>query len=137
MKMSFIKVGVALSVVTATYFAVPMVWKMQSVEKQQRLVALLPEKIRPNHLVDVSTQKVTVYQSQGHKGEAFFSDRQNMAHTARTRVVDNAKGTTTHIDVPMKEEKTSSVLNFSEDNARFQVQARAVQQARVERAIGE
>jgi uncharacterized protein YxeA len=135
--MSFIKIGVALSVVAATYFAVPMVWKMQSVEKQQRLVALLPEKIRPKNVVDVSTQKVTVYQSQGHKGEAVFSDRQNMAHTARTRVVDNAKGTTTHMDVPKKEEKTSSVLNFSEDNARFQAQAQAVQQARVERVIGE
>jgi uncharacterized protein YxeA len=135
--MSFIKIGVALSVVAATYFAVPIVWKMQSVEKQQRLVALLPEKIRPKNVVDVSTQKVTVYQSQGHKGEAVFSDRQNMAHTARTRVVDNAKGTTTHMDVPKKEEKTSSVLNFSEDNARFQAQAQAVQQARVERVIGE
>jgi hypothetical protein len=29
------------------------------------------------------------------------------------------------------------VLNFSEDNARFQAQAQAVQQARVERVIGE
>jgi hypothetical protein len=135
--MSFIKIGIALSVVAATYFAVPIVWKMQSVEKQQRLVALLPEKIRPNNLVDVSTKKITVYESQGHKGEAVFSDRQNMAHTARTRVVDNAKGKATHFDVPKKEEKTSSVLNFSEDNARFQQQARAVQQARVERAIGE
>jgi uncharacterized protein YxeA len=135
--MSFIKIGIALSVVAATYFAVPIVWKMQSVEKQQQLVALLPEKIRPNNLVDVSTQKITVYESQGHKGEAVFSDRQNMAHTARTRVVDNAKGTTTHTDVPKKKEKTSSILDFNEENARFQQQAQALQQARMERAIGE
>jgi hypothetical protein len=60
-----------------------------------------------------------------------------MANTARTRVVDNAKGTTTHIDVPKKEEKSSSVLNFNEENARFQKQAQQIQQARMERAIGE
>lgn len=134
--MSLIKVGVLLVVCAVAVAAVPLVWKMQSVERREQIAALLPEKIRPN-VVDVSTKKMTVYQSQGHRGEVVFSDQQNVAHTARTRVVDNAKGTTMHIDVPKKEEKVSSTLSFSEDNARFQEQARAVQQARMERAIGE
>jgi uncharacterized protein YxeA len=137
MKMSLTKIGITFAVVAGAFVAVPTVWKMQTVDKQEQLVALLPEKIRPNHLVDVSTKKITVYQSQGHKGEAVFLDRQNMAHTARTRVVDNAKGTTTHFDVPKEEEKASPLLNFSEENARFQAQARTVQQARMEKAIGE
>lgn len=135
--MSFIKVGVALLVVTGVFAAVPLVWKMQCVEKHARLVALLPKKIRQNDVVDVSIQKITVYQSQGHKGEAVFSDRQNSANSARTRIVDNAKGTTMHMDVPKKDEKSSPMLNFSEDNARFQQQARVVQQARMERMIEE
>jgi len=135
--MSVMKVGVVLIVVAGAFVAVPLIWKMQSVQKREQITALLPEKIRPNNVVDVSTQKITVYQSQGQKGEAVFSDRQNMANTARTRVVDNAKGTTTHIDVPKKEEKSSSVLNFNEENARFQKQAQQIQQARMERAIGE
>ena len=136
-EMSLIKVGVALCVVAGSYFAVPIVWKMQSVAKQEQIVAWLPEKIRPNNLVDISTKKIMVYQSQGHKGEVAFSDRQNMAHTARTRVVDNAKGTTTHMDMPKKEVNSLSPLNLSEDHAQFQEQARAIQQARMERAIRE
>ncbi|MDE2421875.1 MAG: hypothetical protein KGO49_11940 [Gammaproteobacteria bacterium] len=135
--MSFIKIGVVLVVVAGAFVAVPLIWKMQSVQKREQIAALLPEKLRPHDFVDVSTQKITVYQSQGNKGEAVFSDRQNMANTARTRVVDNAKGTTTHIDVPKKEEKSSSSLNFNEENARFQKQAQQIQQARMERAIGE
>ena len=133
--MSLIKVGVVLVVVGA-FAAVPLVWKMQSVQKREQIAALLPEKIRPN-VVDVSTKKITVYQSQGRRGEAVFSDQQNVAHTARTRVVDNAKGTTTHTEVPKKEEKASSVLNFSVENERFQKQAQKIQQARMEQAIGE
>ena len=135
--MSLTKIGIGFAVVAGAFMAVPMIWKMQSIEKQEQLVAWLPKKIRPNHLVDVSTQKIIVYQSQGHKGEVVFSDRQNMAHTARTRVVDNAKGTTTHRNVPKKEDNASSVLNFSEDHARFQAEARAAQQARMEKARGE
>lgn len=133
--MSLIKVGVVLVVVGA-FAAVPLVWKMQSVQKREQIVALLPEKIRPN-VVDVSTKKITVYQSQGHRGEAVFSDQQNFAHTARARVVDNAKGTTTHTEVPKKEEKAPSMLNFSEENERFQRQAQRIQQARMGQAIGE
>ena len=135
--MSFIKIGVVLVVVAGAFAAVPLVWKMQSAEKRAQIAALLPESVRPRDIVDVSTQKITVYQSQGKKGEAVFSDRQNSAHTARARVVDNAKGTTTHADTPKKEEKASPVLNFNEDNARFQKQAQEIQQARMERAIGE
>jgi len=134
--MSYIKIGVVLVVVTGAFAAVPLVWKMQSAEKREQIVGLLPESIRPKDIVDVSTQKITVYQSQGKKGEAVFSDRQNMARTAHARVVDNAKGTTTHTDVPKKEEK-SLVLNFDEENVRFQKQAQMIQQARMERAIGE
>lgn len=135
--MPVMKIGVVLVVVAGAFVAVPMVWKMQSVQKREQIAAFLPEKLRPNDVVYVSTQKITVYQSQGQKGEAVFSDRQNMAHTARTRVVDNAKGTTTHIDIPKNEEKSSSVLNFNEDNARFHKQAQQIQQARMERVIGE
>ncbi len=135
--MSVMKIGVVLVVVAGAFAAVPLVWKMQSVQKREQIEALLPEKIRPKDVADVSTQKITVYQSQGQKGEVVFSDRQNMEHTARTRVVDNAKGTTTHIDDPKKEEKSSPVLNLNEENVRFQKQAQQIQQARMERAIGE
>ncbi len=82
--------------------------------------------------------KITVYQSQGQKGEANFSDRQDGLHNAHARVVDTAKGTTFHTTLPNSEEKTSSKkLSFSEDNERFQRQAQAIQQARMEQAIGE
>ena len=135
--MSFIKIGAVLVVVAGAFAAVPLVWKMQSTEKREQIAVLLPESIRPKDIVDVSTKKITVYQSQGHKGEAIFSDRQNLAHSAQVRVVDNAKGTTIHTDVPKKEEKSSSMLNFNEENARFQKQAQEIQQARMERAIGE
>ena len=135
--MSLIKVGVILAIVAGSFVAVPVVWKMQSAAKQEQIVALLPEKIRPNNMVDVSTKKITVYQSQGHKGEVVFSDRQNHAQTARTRVVDNAKGMTMHMDVPKIEEKSLSALNLSEDHARFKAQARAIQQARMESVMNE
>lgn len=135
--MSVIKIGVVLIVVAGAFAAVPLIWKMQNVQTREQIATLLPEKIRPKDDVDVSTKKITVYQSQGQKGEAVFSDQQNPAHTTRARVVDNAKGTTIHTDVPKKEEKTSSVLNFNEENARFQKQAQEIQQARMERAIGE
>lgn len=134
--MSLIKVGVVLVVIGA-FAAVPLVWEMQSVQKRGQIAALLPEKIRPSSAVDVSTKKITVYQSQGHKGDVVFSDRQNFAHTARTRVVDNAKGTTTHTEVPKKEEKASTMLNFSAESERFQRQAQRIQQVRIAQAIGE
>jgi uncharacterized protein YxeA len=134
--MSLIKVGVVLVVIGA-FAAVPLIWEMQSVQKREQIAALLPEKIRPNSAVDMSTKKITVYQSQGHKGDVVFSDRQNFAHTARTRIVDNAKGTTTHAEVPKKEEKASSVLNFSAESERFQRQAQRIQQVRIAQAIGE
>jgi len=136
-EMSLIKVGVALGVVIVAFATVPFVWKMQSVEKQQQIVAILPETLRPNRVEDVPTQKITVYQSQGHQGEIVFSDQRSAAHNARTRVVDNAKGTTTHLAVQNQEAKSSALLNFSEDNARLQQQAQALHQARMARVIGE
>lgn len=113
-----------------------LVLLMYFLPTQRELMVTSAKHILKLDTPNLANAKITVYQSQGHKGEAFFSDRQNMARTAHARVVDNAKGTTTHTDVPKKEEKTS-VLNFDEENARFQKQAQMIQQARIERAIGE
>lgn len=96
-----------------------------------------------NHVLKLDTpvstnSKITVYQSQGQKGETKFSDRQDDLHHAHARIVDTAKGTTFHTTLPSSEEKKSSKkLSFSEDNERFQRQAQAVQQARMEQVIGE
>lgn len=87
------------------------------------------------HLDNAASTKITVYQSQGQKGEVIFSDQQNAAHTARLRVVDTAKGTTIHTDVQKKEVNASAVLSFSHDNSKFQQQAQEFQHARMERAI--
>lgn len=82
--------------------------------------------------------KITVYQSQGQKGEANFSDRQDGLRNAHARVVDTAKGTTFHTTLSSQDDESASKdLSFSEDNARFQRQAHMIQQARMERAIGE
>lgn len=135
--MSFIKVGVVLVLVAGAFAAAPLFWKMLSVDNREQIATLLPERIRPTSPVEVSAKKITVYQSQGHKGEVIFSDRQNIAYTAHPRVVDNARGTTIHFDAPEKEEKSSSMLNFNKENERFQKQVPMIQQARMAQAIGE
>lgn len=87
------------------------------------------------HIDNAASTTITVYQSQGQKGEMVFSDQQNAAHTAHPRIVDTAKGTTFHTDVPNKEVKASSVLNASQDHSKFQQQAQEIQQVRMERAV--
>lgn len=89
------------------------------------------------HMGKAASTKITVYQSQGQQGEIVFSDQQNAAYGARPRVVDNAKGTTFHTDVPKKEVKASSMLNLSQDHSKFQQQAQEIQHARMERVIND
>lgn len=87
------------------------------------------------HIDNAASTTITVYQSQGQKGEMVFSDQQNAAHTARPRVVDTAKSSTFHTDVPKQEVKVSSALNLSQDHSKFQQQAQEIQHARIERAV--
>lgn len=121
-----------ISVIVVIVAAVPLLWQSQNLEKRERFIALLPNALKPNN---AANSKVMVFQSQGKKGEATFSDRHDGAASTRSRVVDNAKGMTFHTELPIKEVKASSVLNFSHDRSKFQQQAQEFQQARMERAV--
>ncbi len=131
--MSWLKVGLIVGGIAA----LPLLWQSQSLEKRGRFIALLPDALQPNNAVNVVNSKVTVFQSQGKKGEASFSDRHDGGKKTHTRVIDNTKGTTFHSEVPKEEVKASSVLNVSQDHSKFQQQAQKIQHARMERVIND
>ncbi len=85
----------------------------------------------------ISTQsKTTVYQSKGQQGEIKFSDRPDNLNHTETRVIDTRKGTTIDMAEPIKiDQSPPNSLSWSEDKERFQRQAAALQQARMDRAI--
>lgn len=83
-----------------------------------------------------TSTKITVYQSQGQKGEMVFSDQKNAAHAARPRVVDTAKGMTIHMDVT-NEVKASKEPNASQYPSTFQQQAEKIKHLRMERVIND
>jgi uncharacterized protein YxeA len=104
--------------------------------QREQVVASAKHVLKLDAITPVNS-KITVYQSQGKKGETSFSDRHDGGTKTHSRIVDNAKGTTFHADVPKTEVKTSSVLNFSQDNAKFQQQAQKIQHAKMEHVIND
>lgn len=77
-----------------------MLWMLVKPPKQ------LPQQAHHATTPQVSTQKITVYQSSGAHGEAHFSDD---ATRGRARVVDHANGTTFHSTYGGAVPKTASV----------------------------
>ncbi|WP_410209429.1 hypothetical protein [Aquirhabdus sp.] len=79
-----------------------------------------------------SVGKITVYESQGKRGEAAFSDKQH--GQARPRVVDTTKGTTFHTELS-KQEPDQEGSNFKPTP--LQQKAAAFKQAQMDHIINQ
>jgi hypothetical protein len=87
---------------------------------------------------------ITVYQSQGHHGEAHFSDDQRQG---RPRVVDQGAGTTFHARYGGAVPQTASVSydqpardpidHLRQQNAELQRVAQEIRRQQIERAVSE
>ncbi|AXI03476.1 hypothetical protein [Aquirhabdus parva] len=122
-KNSFAVLGVIAVGVVGADFLMPE-------EQQTKIKTSVMHLIKPEHAD--ATRKITVYQSQGQRGEATFSDRQN--GQARPRIVDNTKGTTFHTDPP-KQELEQEGSNFKQSP--LQQKAAAFKQAQMDHIINQ
>ncbi len=125
-KNSFMAIGVVAVAVIGADFLLPEAQKT-------KLKTLVIRLIKPDQ--SDATRKITVYQSQGKRGEAAFSDQQH-GQGSRPRVVDSAKGTTFHSEKPKQEDALGDPA-FNQQLSPMQQKAAAFKQAQIDRVINQ